>query len=343
MASATHQLTHGDLADALALTNQGIELTRAQPASVQFWQLRLLRGEILLLQRKPDDVVPLLKESLPDSPAFARLRAKQKCLEGQLHVISGNLSQALETLDAAERLAQAAGDTNVVFSARGLRGQVLLRLERWAEGDSTLARLVADAEQAGDGYHLAVALINLGIGRRVRDRFDEALPYFERAAALTRVTTRIRAVALTNLGICYTRLGDYDRAIAVQRQAVDAHEASAPVFFAQALGELGTTYYLKGDTSMAVSHLSRALHVAVDSTSNANPGLWAAHLALVHIELRDWDRAAEFSGRSRALTRPEDAERLVYNTLLDADIAAGRGERGRAIQLYQKALASAGT
>src|SRR5262249_15447185 len=77
-AAATDQLQHGELSEALKLTTQGIDLSRGNPSSVDAWRFRLLRTEIFLLQRQADpDVGPSLTASLPDTAAFAPLRARQ--------------------------------------------------------------------------------------------------------------------------------------------------------------------------------------------------------------------------------------------------------------------------
>jgi CHAT domain-containing protein len=343
IATATQELRYGDIATALSLADQGIELTRPQPNSVEHQELRLLRGEILLLRRELEDVTALLGGALPAEPGFARLAAKQAYLRGHLLVIRGSFTEALATLEEADRLAIGAGAEDISFGARALRGQALLRTGRFPEGLSTLTALATDAERASDEYHLAIALINTGMGHQLRDRFDAALPFFERAASLTRVTMRIRAPALTNAGLCYARLGDYDRAIGMQRQAVAAHENGARPFLVQALGELGTTYLLKGDSGNAIANLTRALQVANDAGLRREAQLWAAHLALVHIRLGEWDEAEEYNRQSRRLADSGDAPQLVYNTLYDADIAFGRGDLARADELYRSALGRAGS
>jgi CHAT domain-containing protein/tetratricopeptide (TPR) repeat protein len=359
LAAGVDQLHHGDLSQALDSAVRGIDLTRGDPASAVAWRLRLLRAEILLLQRRPADAVPPLRERLPDTPEFAPIRARQAVLQGQLQIVNGDLPGALTTLDQAARMASEARDPLVQFDARNLQGQAALRLGQWATGDEILESVVTDAIHAGSDYHVALASINRGMARLQRDRFDEALPYFERATALERVTMRIRGIALTNAGLCYTRLGDFDRAIAMQQRAVDAHKGSAPVFLEQALGELGTTYYLGGRVPEAIAHLTRALDVAtgveggraVDAKLDEDAAVWAVNLADIHVRLGAWDKAAEFNARARAINErrasPEEqgasGARLVYTTLNDARIAAGRGDRDRAGSLFRAVLANPGS
>ena len=71
-----------ELIQARSIAERGLAL--AQPDSEWAWTFRLLRGEILLLQRQPAEVAPLVSASLPAAPSFDRLRARQKYLEALL-------------------------------------------------------------------------------------------------------------------------------------------------------------------------------------------------------------------------------------------------------------------
>lgn len=341
-AAAQDQLQHGLLSQALTMADQGIAVTAGDPSSVAAWRYRLFRAEIRLIQREPADALPALREPLPNSKAFDSLRAKQRCLNGQLQ-ISEDLVEAVKTLQAAESLARTAGDLDVAFDARVLRGQAEMRLEQWMEAGATLSAVIKEASDRKDDYRLALALINLGRGYLGRDRFDEALPYFERAASLRRVAVRITGAALTNAGICHTRLGDFPRGRDMLTRAVEAHKTSAPRFLGEALGELGTTYLLARDIPQAITYLEEALRVARDAKLFDSAQLWASNLAAAQIERGSWDQAEHFNQQSRALRQAGDSAGLVYNILNDAQIAAGRHQRFEAATLYTAALAGAGT
>src|SRR6185503_18729624 len=68
-----------DLTQARTIADRGVALAR--PDSEWAWTFRLLRGEILLLQRQPSEVLPLISAPLPAGQSFDRLRARQKYLE----------------------------------------------------------------------------------------------------------------------------------------------------------------------------------------------------------------------------------------------------------------------
>src|SRR5262249_39090243 len=150
----------------------------ARPDSEWFWKFRLLRGEILLLQRRPADVQPLLAAEIPAAPIFDPLRARQQYLAALVQRSQNRFAEALATLDRARPLAPDARD--VQSDIAWLDGQLRMRLGRWSDAEARLNAVVADATAADDHFRQARALNDLGMGDVVRGRWDEALPRFQR-------------------------------------------------------------------------------------------------------------------------------------------------------------------
>ena len=145
-------------------------------------------------------------------------------------------------------------------------------------------------------------------------------------------------MSLNNAGACYARLGQFERALEMQRRAVALHEkrgAASP--YEQALGELGSTYVLMEDLARGVPYLTKALAVAEQAGLNGDAALWARNLAAAYVHDGHWDDAERFNEEARRLT-PANTGRVLFSTLHAADIAAGRGNDDRAIQLFQQIL-----
>jgi CHAT domain-containing protein/Tfp pilus assembly protein PilF len=319
--------------------DRGIALTRRQPDSVWAWRLRLLRGEILVAQLKLPEVLPLLSASLPAGSQFDRLRVRQKYLEAKTQVTQGQLQGALDTLDNAISPAPAEWD-DLRLDVEVLGGQVRLRLARWADAESRLNEVVARAAATGDRYHQAVALNNLGMGRLVRNRWDEALSWFERVLSFSDLDqTTVHGQARLNTGICYNRLGQFERAEAILRRAVEALEHGPRIDFEHALGELGNAYVNQGEPSRGLPYFERALAVATEAHLTLDAALWAGNLAATYADLREWDRAERVNDESRRLNPASRANKLVYNTLTAAEIAVGRGQFDQATRLFDEAVA----
>jgi CHAT domain-containing protein/Tfp pilus assembly protein PilF len=200
---------------------------------------------------------------------------------------------------------------------------------------------VAAAADAGDRFQQARVLNDLGMGSLVRGRCDEALPRFERVLSFNDLDSlSIYAAALTNAGICYSRLGEFDRALAIQRRSVTVHTGRGTrADYAQSLAGLGFTFIMQGDSRQGLPYLRQALAVAKESNLRADAAVWAGNIAGASVELGDWDEAERFNDEAKALKTASRTGSLVHNTLYSARIAQGRGRLDDASRLFEQALA----
>ncbi|HEY7172055.1 MAG TPA: CHAT domain-containing protein [Vicinamibacterales bacterium] len=336
-AGAEGSLRRGDLDAALAQIDEAGGRPGAVP-SIESENFRLLRAEILLARPDLPQARQLLSGPVPGSPEFAPVRARHRYLTARLQVSDGKLADALQTLSEVSPLAPDA--RRVLLDAQLLTGQVLTRLRRFGDAERSLAHTLGAARDAGDRYRELLALNNLGMGRLSRNRFDEALGWFEQALALTDFEdTAAYAATLNNAGVCYARLGEFDRAVAAQTRAVRLREQrGVSVLYEQALGELGNTYLLQDDVKSAVPYIAKALDVARGAGLKADAALWARNLAAAYAFDGEWDTAERYNDEALALTTGEHPEKRAFNVLHAARIAQGRDRKDAARSLFQEAL-----
>ena len=343
--SGSKQLLLGELDRARELANRGLNIANRQPATAWPWKFRLLLDEIRLIDRRLSEPFPALDESIPESSEHAWVRARQRFLKGQHHLVRSNLADAIAALDATAALAKSVSATDVFIDAEILKGVALIRLGRASEGDATLSAAAQAAKSSGDRFREASATMNRGAGYLVRDRYDEALPFFEAVMSMTDLSAyMVYAVALRNAGVCYARLGDFDRAIAVERRSVEVNEQRGPrVYLEQALGVLGATYLLKGSYAEAIQYLQRAFDVATAAGLVEDAARWADNLTTAHASLGQWDDAERMNREATHLNQRAGTRTFIYNTFHRAEIAVGRGQTGDATKLYEEVLADSTT
>jgi CHAT domain-containing protein len=302
------------------------------PVTARF---QLLKAEIFLFRREQAPAREILAGAFPDTPPFAPLRARHQLLTGLLRITEGRLDEAVASLRDAARIDAEAPD--VAIDAKVLQGQAFVRAGRWDEAEDVLADALSHAEQQQDRFRQASALHNLGMSRLLRSRFDAALPYFERVLSFREFESfTIHATALTNVAMCYARLGEFDQAVMALQRAVRMHEErGAARYLQQALGELGNTYLLSGQYTDGIPHLLRALQVAKDSQALADAAIWTASLASAYIELKEWNSAALYNAEARRLGA--DQRNIPYQLLNDGQIAEGRGQMAMAAEAYRAA------
>lgn len=337
--SAEFEMRRGRLSAAQVLAEQGVARTIDAPASEWAWRFRLLVADILTAKLETPRALELLQSPIPDHPNLAAARARQKFLLARVRVSQGDLKGATALVDEALPMASVdpplALDIEIV-----LRSQLLYRSGKWAEAEALLNGAVTRAAAAGDTFRQAMALNNLGMGLVIRNRFDEAVPYFERILSLTDLDgTSIYGAALNNAGVCYARLGQFERAVALQRRAIAVHEHGRQRDYLQALGELGSTYLLQDDIAQGIPYLQRALQIASEARLPGDAALWARNLAAASVALGNWDDAARFNEEARRLAPAGSGSGRAFSVVTDAQIAAGRGRTSEAATLFSEALA----
>ena len=342
--TATLAMRRGELDAARTFANDGLAATRAHPDSEWAHRFSLLLAEVQIRRHELPDAKRLLSAELPAGAPFERLRVRREFLRGWTEMLEGDRSGASERLAAARERLPPAGDAendSLAFDIDVARSIIDLQTSaRRAQGESRLNDVLRSATAKRDRYHQAVAQLDLGYSQLVQKRYDAALAWLEPVLALTDLSDfTIYADALNNAGFCYSRLGQFDRAIAAQSRAVKRHEGGARREYEQALGQLGSTYILRDDVRTSLPYLRQALDVATEAGLREDAALWAGNLSSAHIELANWDEAQRFNDEGRRLKSGNPTGAIVYNTLNAARIMLGRGALAEAKQLFDLALA----
>jgi tetratricopeptide (TPR) repeat protein len=338
---AQEALRLGDTTGALHQVDAVLSRIGSTDNSEAAWKLRLLRAEILISRREFGNARAALERTIPDTPRLSAIRARKRYLDARLALSSNDLPRAIEISTEVRTLA--ADDPDLQIDADLVEGQAHLLQREWTAADTVLNRGLAGASKRGDAYKQLLCLNNLGWCRLLRGRYDEGLQYLERALHLPSMDkTAAYAVVLSNAGICYSRLGQFDMALSVQQRAVAAQKARGPSSaLVVALGSLGNTHGLRGNPREALPYLNEAFTVAESAGLKNDAALWAVNLAAAYALLGEWDQAERFNERSRAATAGTDGVRQVYSDLNAGDIAVGRGDYRRGRDLLERALAAA--
>ena len=341
--STTTQLRRGELRDAVAGAKEGAGLASRDSVPAWTWRFKLLTAEIHLLSRSLPEAGVLLQESPRHAGGDEWSVAKHRYLQGQLAFLRGNATEASTILDDAWRLAADPSAADMRLDIGAMKGQAFIAQRKWDEAEAILEATTELARTRGDRHHEVVALVNLGNVYLFRARFDHALQFLERAIEFKDLESQtVYAVALTNAGICYQRLGEIDRAIDVQERAVVSHERPGRprVFYARALGELGATYLVKGDIENAIAYFRRAMDVGKEAGLAADVANWATNVTLARIRSEEWPLAQEANEEARRLGK-DRADLAGYLASNSAEIALGLGKREEAGRLFQESLALA--
>ena len=339
---ARADLRAGELAKAQMAAERGVSLAGTRGDAIFQWRFRLLRCEILLNNGRAEEVLAQAEDAMPQSAPFAPLSARQKMLQSQALAILGRAREAAAMLAEAQSAAELVRADEVLAEIETVRGLQYYRAQRYEDAEAALRSAQARARSLGSAFLEAGALINLGMIRFRRHRFDEAAGYFEQTSQLagTRSQT-LYSAARGNLAMCYTQLGEFDRAIEIHLESTARLERSgAKYFLPDALGETGRAYMYRGDLKTAIPYMQRALSLASEMKDAPKAALWAGNLSAVYTELGDWRNAATLNLEAIRLKTAANSRTLFYNTVNSAGIAAGLGQRAEAARLYLDAIAA---
>jgi len=308
------------------------------------WRFRLLRADGLMGQRELPEVLKALASygKPPDGKQWAAVQGHFLLLKAQASYILGHFDEA-RALIADAHAAAGEANSSALLADVNLRNGALLAMS----GDFAGARLACD-----DALRTAVALRdrnlearaagNYGLALMNESRYDEAIPWFERAerTALEIGAGDTAARNRGNIGFCYSRLGDYDNARTSYESARAHFETVGNLFELQLWsGNEASLLFGNGDTAEAAAHYKNALALARKINNPVWASRWLLNLAATSISLEDWEAADKYNKEGLALNRA--ANDTLYEPLSlnrAAEIAKGRGRFAEAADLYHQAL-----
>jgi CHAT domain-containing protein/tetratricopeptide (TPR) repeat protein len=325
-------LRDGEFAQAAAKAHRN---WTSQPRSEWRWRFRLIEAEALLEEGKSAASQAVLNAgSAKTSPEFEIRR--RLLLARQLNLPLLQLEAlVLEAAGLATKYSRPDLEPEIDL----LLGQFLARRGKIAPAEEILYRANHSARATGDLFRVAASFNSLGMVQVSQFRYDRAIPLFEQAKDLYGSVRAHQWVAAAdnNMVMCYSRLGDFDKAHTVAEEALRL--ARPGLLRANALGEIGMTFVYQENFPKAIPYFRKARDMARQFHFTGVAARWAGNLTQVLAATEDWD-AAEQALQEATRLGPEARSR-VFLELDAADIARGRGLFPQARAIYEQAMASA--
>jgi len=308
------------------------------PNDQWFWQFRLLRAEVLTAQGKSGEAVLLLRTPVPGRTGLLEARRLV-----DLAALERDSQAAKPLLEGARNLTH---DTELVIRAHIVEGVVAYRSRKLEEAYRALGVAAQMAHAARMAYWEAQALSNQSTVARNLGRYEAAVDFSQRALDIAEHCgcRRLAAQAHGSLGTAYFVLGDGDRALNHEAQAVSMQEAIGDRdSLTIALGEIGLMYDSQGLREKAIASYQRAYEIASQLGRTRDAARHAENLAFALINGEEWERAAEWNDRAGQMAAQISAADMIpYLTRNRARIAQGQGQRNEAARICQELLGSQG-
>jgi CHAT domain-containing protein/Tfp pilus assembly protein PilF len=339
--AAERSRREGDWSTALAQAERGRNAWR-NPSSSWYWKFRLLAAEVLLSQGKVDKAVPLLLPPSGEGPGSEELQARLLANRGQAAYVTGKYPEAMGLLDQALALAAKSPLRSLEADIELRRATIWIRQSKFAEAERELRSAIATSQD--DAYLQANALGTRGFLLLNQHRFDEGVQWFERTLAVAEPARYygITTPTLNNLGWCYYRLGDFDKATGyLTKAAALAARMEKRPSQQIALGLLGDVRYTLHDYNMALEYYRQALAVSESLHEDFWRAKWLSNMATTLIAAGDPASAEPYNRRALEVqTRRDDQAARLWPMLNGAHIAALKHEYRQAESSYQDVLIS---
>ena len=284
--------------------------------------------------------VELLAADPPDSVKDAGLRAR--LLADRAYAPTPNQVDPSTLFDRACNLAQSPNaDAASLAQALTFRGIYRTEHEQFDPAEADLRSGLAAATRAGDEFLAASAKGNLARLFIRKQQFEEALHWATEALQTMQhhgYEGLIPAV-LNNIGWCYFRLADFDKAednlMDAQRRAQLLAKPEDDLLW----GSIGGVQYARGNFDAAVKSYRKALEISRHSGSK-NSATWLSDLATCYLEMGKPGLASTLNQEATGLLANDHSTSVrVWPLLNSARIAMVRRDFREAQRIYDKALA----
>lgn len=342
-------LREGDIEKARSLAEQGRR--QAGDAREAAWErtFLVLQAELLAAQRRHAEALAVLEQVGEADAGLTRVRALMT--RGMARCLS---TRAPEQRAQAEADLEAAAQQAASLSLAELSAEVALRRGscRVAQGDTAGAEtrfreLLGLARREHLALLEAQAAGSLGVLRVRTGRLDDAADWLRRSIDIgsTLQNESLLAKNLINLGWCYYKLGDFERALPLltRAEAITARRGLAGDRLV-ALINLGNTRYRSGDAPGAGDEYQRALPLARDLKDEGSTAQLLGNLGQIALELgRHEEAQAPLAEALEIRERTKDQPGRLSSLVNLGHAAAARGAVGLAETYYRQVTASSET
>ena len=333
-------LRRGELREALAETDRGIRLTGSLHGSDWRVKFQLLKAEILLTQNRLAEAEPVLEAARRANVQIPSLRARFLFDLAELRRQTEKPDEFWNLIAQARDVASQSGDPALLSWIEQRRG---VSLADFQESDAALRHALDLARRSGDASVISGAENVLGYIRLRHSRFDEAIPYFEAAdQAAQKIPAKVRREkCLGNLGWCYFRLGQTERALestsTAERLAADA---GVPDDDHRWLANIGSIYYVQGAYDKAIANYSRASEIAKRVGNREYAATYLNNIARVYLDQSKWEDAEKYGGLAVAMLKgtADSGKVEAYSRLNSGIIAAARRQAAQAEDELHQAI-----
>jgi CHAT domain-containing protein len=325
----------------MAETEEGLR-QNADKSKPAHWTFFVEKADLLCRRPEYEAALRILAEEPPAGREFSAARAHRKLFQGWIYKARGNTALAEQLFDEGLAIAKSANDGEQIASLEYSKALLVSKLHRTAEAEELLRDGTRHTDAIHDRYLSAYGLQTLGQILMYQWRYEEAVAVLERAYSLSDPTGDAGLTALTNVGICLYRLGEYDRALTTLRHVGEiASQPDAGSLPSSMYGAMGNIFSEREDYAAALAYQRKALKLAERTEEKAERQTWLTNLAHTSILIGDWRSAESYNQQAVQLAKElKDKSLQLYSLCDSGEILFGRGDFTGAEKLLRQVARS---
>jgi CHAT domain-containing protein len=291
------------------------------------WRFRVLKAHILVLRGLNNEALLLLNGNLPPSLVQSDLPARQMLVRGMAQDYSQRLEESEKSLRLAEGLAQSK-QPQLLGDVASAQGTLYVHQKRYADARAAYYKALLAARAGKNAGQEAGVLSNLGFVSMWQEHFDEAVDWFKASLVVSETlgARHTRSSALGNMGWSYRKLGDFETALTLYKQAEEASIRSGlvggQIYW---LTGISNVYYRQHNYSAAETILKQALDLARTHNDKGTLTEFLNDLSEIAIETGQIDLAERYADEAFAIEQAG----LDRTGVLETQLVRGRIEESK--------------
>jgi signal transduction histidine kinase/tetratricopeptide (TPR) repeat protein len=317
------------------------------------------KGNLLRLQRKPNDALHLIKQSQKIVEEYSRsidsLNETQRWLdcqrvmgiihqsEGRAYFFKADRLQALECYMKSLAVFSKYSDKHNRSIALCDIAECFEKMGDFEKAIEYYSLCYETASRFGNIHVASSSLNNLGIIYENLGNFVIASDFYERSLAIRKVVGDKKgiAVAFNNLGNVLKKQGDIAKALDYYHQSIRIkEELNDQNGIALSLNNIGIIYVEQKEYDKALDYYQRSLEIREGLGDSFGIAGSYNNLGVVYRNLKDLDKALEYYTKSLTIRMKIGDKRGIASVLNNIGIIhKTKGDIEKAIEYYEKSVA----
>jgi tetratricopeptide (TPR) repeat protein len=302
------------IAEALQTAERAIG--QRQVEDYTYWELVLRKTQFLEKLNRREEALIWLQRILPRRTAPADLAVLLLREQAAIERALGKFRDSDQHLAVAIELAGRTNQRRMAANLRVRRAYVLIQLERAREAEQCLSEAEEYTRESHDRSLNPYILHYRGTALVATNQFEQAIAPLTEALKAARQANQspLAAERMSSLAWVYFRLGQFDKSLALYREALGLVDPDDRHLI---LGHLGNVFWEQHNLKEAAAHYEDAIRLSRGRNRDFEVK-WLNNLAGVLIDQGSWQEAERFNREALELENGIDSSRSRATSAVEA-------------------------